>query len=351
MFPATLLLTLLLAQGAAPDLRQLVEAGMKAKAAGDLDSAIRAFRQVAELAPDLAAAHANLGAVYFEKRAYAQAVAPLQRALSLRPDLTGSEAMLGTALLATGDAAAAVPHLEKVGTPDLLGVALLEAGRPRDAVEKLEAALLQRPNDPDLLYYLSQAHGRLSKDVFDRLRAQPAGAARTQQMLGEAMTASGNRAEAEKHFAAALAARPDLRGVHFALGELALAAGDYARAETEFQAETAMAPAHAASAYKLGHVLLNRGQTAKAITELTRAETLAPDMPETLLELGKALALAGDAAAAEKRLRRLLEIEDSSKLAEAARLQLMQIYRKLGRPADAERERKALQELRARRPQ
>ncbi|MFN0104050.1 MAG: tetratricopeptide repeat protein [Bryobacteraceae bacterium] len=77
---------------------------------------------------------------------------------------------------------------------------------------------------------------------------------------------------------------------------------------------------------------MNRGQTGQAVAELKRADTLAPDMPETLLELGKALALSGDAASAEKRLRRLLELEDTSPLAEAAHLQPMQIYRRLGAP-------------------
>ena len=348
MSPIPLVLTLLFAQSVNPELSQLVETGMKAKVAGDFDGAIRAFRRLSELAPELAAAHANLGAVYFEKRDYAESIGPLRRALSLRPDLIGSEAMLGTALLAIGDASASIAHLENAGIGDLLGVALLEVGRPREALDRLEAALLQHPGDPDLLYYLSQAHGRLAKSVFDRLRAQPGGTARAQQMLGEATAAVGQRAEAEKHFAAALASRSDLRGVHFALGELALTGGDYSRAETEFRAEAVRSPAHAATAYKLGLVLMNRGETAQALAELTRAEKLASDMPETLLELGKALVLAGDVVAGEKRFRRVLEVEDGSSLAEAAHLQLMQLYRKTGRGADAERERIALQRLRSR---
>ena len=81
------LLSMLLAAQVTPDLRQHVDAGLKAKAAGDLDTAIREFKRVAELAPDLAAAHVNLGAVYFEKKDYAASVAPLRRALQLNPDL------------------------------------------------------------------------------------------------------------------------------------------------------------------------------------------------------------------------------------------------------------------------
>src|SRR5512134_3690427 len=96
-----------------PELRQHVEAGMKAKSAGDLDGAIREFSRVVELAPEMAAAHVNLGAVYLAKRDYTAAVRPLRRSLELNPDLPGAHGMLGTALLAQGYACDAVPHLEK----------------------------------------------------------------------------------------------------------------------------------------------------------------------------------------------------------------------------------------------
>lgn len=342
-------LWIFLAFQATPELRQRVDAGLRAKAAGDLDTAIREFTRVAELAPGLAAAHVNLGAVYFEKKDYAGAIPPLRRALELNPDLPGAHGMLGAALLAQGYAAESLPHLEKAQADDLLGVALLESGRVREAVDRLEAALAKRPGDADLLYYLSQAHGRLSKQLFDRLREASPESARAQQMLGDAMAAAGNREAAAKHFRSALALRPDLRGVHYALGELCLESGDYPGAEREFRAEARLAPGSAAAAYKLGFALLNLGRIPEAVAELQRSQTLQPDMPETLLELGKALAAAGDAAGAAKLLQRLLELEPASSLAETAHFQLARIYRKLGRPAEADRHLTIFQQLRAKR--
>jgi tetratricopeptide (TPR) repeat protein len=346
-----ILLPLLLAfaQAVSPELRQHVDAGLKARAAGDLDAAIREFRRVAELAPDLAAAHVNLGSVYVQKKDYPNAVGPLRRALALNSELPGAQQMLGTALLATGAAAEAIPYLEKSQTLDLLGIALLESGKPRDAVDRLEAALLQRPEDPDLLYYLSMAHSQLARGLVDRLRSQPAGATRTQQILGDAAAAAGQREEAEKLFRTVLAARPDLRGVHLALGELYLASADYAKAETEFRAEARLASASAMAAYKLGFVLTNLGKAAEALIELERADRLQPDMPETLLALGKALATTGNPAGAEKPLQRVVQLEPTSTLAEAAHLQLAQLYRRMGRPTEADRENQALQRLRQQR--
>jgi hypothetical protein len=73
-------------------------------------------------------------------------------------------------------------------------------------------------------------------------------------------------------------------------------------------------------------------------------------MPETLLELGKLLHALGEVPAAEQYLREALKHESGdSSLAEAAHFQLAQVYRKLGRAADAERETAAFQQLRAKR--
>ena len=53
-----LLLALGLALQVNPELKQHVEAGLAAKQAGDLDTAIREFQRVTELAPGLAAQQA-----------------------------------------------------------------------------------------------------------------------------------------------------------------------------------------------------------------------------------------------------------------------------------------------------
>ncbi len=342
------ILALGLAFQVTPELKQHVEAGLAAKRSGNLEAAIREFERVVDLAPTLAAAHVNLGAVYFDKKDYAHAIVSLRKALELSADLPGAHAMLGAAMLAQGYASESIAHLEKGGDDGLLGVALLESGRVRESLDKLEAALARRPGDADLLYYLSQAHARLSRAAVDLLVAQHPGDARTHELLGEGAAAAGNRDAGIKHFRAALELRQDLRGVHLALGELYLTSGNYDEAERELRAETELAPGSAAAAYRLGVVLLNRGETQAALAQLRRADTLQPGMPETLLELGKATASGGDLAAAAKIFLQVLEQERTSKLAEAAHFQLAQIYRKQGRKAEADGELKEFELLRRR---
>ena len=196
------LLSLWLALQVNTDLKQHVEAGLAAKRTGDLDTAIREFRRVTELAPGLAAAHVNLGAVYCEKKEFGNAIAPLRRALEINSDLPGAHEMLGTALLAQGYAADSIPHLEKARSDAMLGVALLETGRAREALDKLEAALAGQPKDPDLLYYVGQAHALLSTQAFSALMANSPGSPRAEQASGEAALASGNREAAQTHLRA-----------------------------------------------------------------------------------------------------------------------------------------------------
>ena len=340
---------LLLAAQLSPELTQHVNAGLKAKNAGDLRTAIAEFEQVVQMAPTLPAAHVNLGAVYYQSKDYARAIPALRKALELNAHLPGAHGMLGASLLAQGYAVEAIPHLEKGEVTDLLGVALIEAGREREALDRLEAALAQRPNDPDLLYYVSRAHAQLARRVEERLGTEFPEAARTRQLQAEALAAAGQREAAADRYRQALAARPDLRGVHGALGELAQTAGELEAAEKEYEAETKLAPGSPEAAYRLGYIRLERGEAKAALVELERAEQLKPGMPETLLQLGRARVALGQWEAAEKALLGVLKQEKTSALAESAHFQLAAIYRKLGRTADAERETSAFRQIREQR--
>ena len=62
-----------------------VHAGVDAEKSGQLDTAVAEFRKATELDPKLAAAFADLGGVYIEKRDYAAAIPPLKRASSSVP--------------------------------------------------------------------------------------------------------------------------------------------------------------------------------------------------------------------------------------------------------------------------
>jgi tetratricopeptide (TPR) repeat protein len=331
-----------------PEAAQHIRAGMEAKQQGRLPEAIKEFKIVTELAPNVAAAFVNLGAANLENHDYGAAIPPLKRALEINPDLVGAHQMLGYALLAQGYASEALPHLEKTGLQDAIGIADLKLGKLPEAVANLQAALAKRPNDPDLLYYLGQASGLLSKQAFDTLESAYPGSARAHEALGENLAVLKRVPEAEKEYREALRVRPDAPGVHLALGELYAAAGQWPQAQEEFSAEAKLQPGDAETAYRLGSAYMETGKTREAVRELQRADQLRPAMPETLYALGKALAADGDANGAERTWKSLLTIEKQGELAAQAHFGLASLYRKQGKATEAARETQEFQKLRNR---
>ena len=347
-----LILSLLVAwQILSPEVTQHIQAGIEAQKQGRLNDAIADFRKVTELAPDLPAAFVSLGDVYMQAGNYEAAIAPLKRSLDLNPSLQGARQMLGYALLSAGYAAEAIPYLEKVQAIDALGVAQLKTGKLAEAIGNLQAALVQRPGDPDLMYYLGRASGLLSKQTFDMLRASQPDSARAHQILAETYAVLRNIPGAEKEYREAIRLRPATPGLHLELGELYVTASQWAEAEAEFRAETRLQPGDAEAAFQLGNTLLQEGRVKDARMELDRANGLTPGMPETLYSLGKAAALDGDKPAAEKAWLGLLAIEKETSLAAQAHFGLAGLYRERGDTAKAASEMQEFRRLQRGAPQ
>ena len=218
-------------------------------------------------------------------------------------------------------------------------------GQLARAVENLQAALAQHPNDPDLLYYLGRASGLLSKQSIDTLLAAYPDSARAHQAMAENYFVLRQMPQAEKEFREALRLRPDTPELHLELGQVYADSSQWPKAEEEFRAQTKMEPGNAEAAYRLGNTLLQQGKAREARAELERSHRLQPDMPETLYALGKAAALAGDSAVAERAWTKLLSIEKQGALAAQTHFALAGLYRKQGKAAEAERETKEFQKL------
>jgi tetratricopeptide (TPR) repeat protein len=253
--------------------------------------------------------------------------------------------LLGYALLAQGYAAQAIPHLQKAQDKTGLGIAQIQTGQLPEAVANLQAALAERPNDQDLLYYLGRASGLLSKQSIDTLLAAYPDSARAHQALAENYFVLRQMPEAEKEYREALRLRPDTPELHLELGEVYTGAFQWAKAEEEFRAQAKLQPGNAEAVYRLGTALLEQGKAREARAELVRADKLMPDMPETLYSLGKAASLEGDTATAEKEWTRLLSIEKETALAAQAHFGLAGLYRKQGKTAAAQHEMQEFQRL------
>ena len=342
-----LLLLWFASQTISPEAAQHMQAGIAADKQKQFDVAITEFKKVTELEPTFADGFVGLGQTYMEKHDFASAVTPLKRALEVDPDLAPAHQLLGYALLAQGYAAQAIPHLQKVQDKTGLGIAEIQTGQLPEAVANLQAALAERPNDQDLLYYLGRASGLLSKQSIDTLLAAYPDSARAHQALAENYFVLRQMPEAEKEYREALRLRPDTPELHLELGEVYAGAFQWAKAEEEFRAQAKLQPGNAEPAYRLGTALLEQGKAREARAELVRADKLMPDMPETLYSLGKAASLDGDTATAEKEWTRLLSIEQETPLAAQAHFALAGLYRKQGKTAAAQHEMQEFQRLQA----
>jgi tetratricopeptide (TPR) repeat protein len=332
-------------QAATSDAMKHVQAGLEARQQHNVEQEIAEFRKATELDPSLAEAYVNLGAAYMEKHDYGAAIVPLKRALELSPDLAVAHQFLGYALLAQGYASEAIPHLQRVGAQEALGIAQIETGQLTEAVANFTAALANRPADPDMLYYLGHSSGMLSKSAIDNLIANYPDSARAHQALAENYYALRQMPQAEKEYLEALRLRPDLPDLHLELGQVYANSAQWPKAEAEFRAETKLQPGKAEAAYRLGSALLQEGKASEALPELKRANELKPDMPETLYSLGKAASLAGDNATAEKSWLKVVELEKTTSLAAQAHFGLAGLYRKQGKAEQARREMQEFQKL------
>ena len=201
------------------------------------------------------------------------------------------------------------------------------------AYQVINRAARAHPADVDILYYLGLVTRRLAADEFDRLVRMAPDSARVHQLQAESLEVQERRADAEKEYAAALDAKPDLLEALLALGRLKRirlaceeAIGLYDRAEAirpTFDAEYGLGVCHsylqndelavkkfeqavkrnpsAAVAWAgLGTSLVKLRRTAEGIAKLQRAIVLAPDMDEAHYMLGLAYQSAGDTVRAQE---------------------------------------------------
>lgn len=208
----------------------------------------------------------------------------------------------------------------------------LERDEFDSAYRMANRAARAHPPDVDVLYYLGLVTRRLAADEFQRLVRMAPESARVHQLQAESLEAQELRADAEKEYAAALAAKPDLLEALLALGKLKRirlaceeALGLYDKAESirptfdaayglgichshfqndelavkKFEQAVRRDPSAAVAWAGFGTSLVKLRRTAEGIAKLQRAIALAPDMDEAHYMLGMAYQASGDTVRAQ----------------------------------------------------
>ena len=273
--------------------------------------ALAALRRAAQLLPQDAEAHANLGSELHARGDWPAALASLRHAISLdsrNPD-TLTEA--ADAQLALGHASEAVTLYQE---------ALRLDGRRRDAWNNLGNALLTLGRAADAVR------------CYQRLLEFNPTDAEVQCNLGNALRELGQLDEALGCTRRAIALAPQLAMAHNNLGLLLAARGASSEALASYREALRLQPRYVEALSNLGRLLRERGQRREALAAFEQAVQLDDKRPEAHCQLGYALLDLRRPLKAAASFRSALALSPASS---EARLGLAAAQRTQGRFAEA----------------
>jgi tetratricopeptide (TPR) repeat protein len=160
-----------------------------------------------------------------------------------------------------------------------LGLALLQSGKPDEAVAHYQKALEINPN-------YAEAHNN----------------------IGVVLCQKGQVDEAMVQFQKALEIKPDYAEAHINLGNALFQKGRVDEAVAQFQKALEINPNNAEAHYNLGVALIQRGQVDEAIAEYQKALEINPNYVEAHYNLGVVLCQKGRVDEAMAQFQKALEI-------------------------------------------
>lgn len=266
----------------------------------------------------------------YETRHYDQAAEHFARAIAACGASGPLLLALGQAQLLAQRPAEALTSLDRIAAddPDYVQVLKVKAralyllARDAEAEEVLKRAAARAPADGEIPYQLGRMyyHQRRHSEAADALRraiALDAGAYRAWDNLGLTYEALGDVAQAQQHYLKAIALvhkdHPDYDVVYANFADLMIRLGDYQRAFDLATEAAERNPAEPRNFFLTGKALVQVGRSDLSVRWFEQAIRLNPDYPEP-------------------------------------HYQLAQVYRRLGRTEDAERELKSFKAALARAP-
>jgi tetratricopeptide (TPR) repeat protein len=239
---------------------------------GDLDEAIKGFRQTLSLDPNQLGALQDLGLAYIKLNKWPEAIDALADLSKRKGDSVEAAYFHAIALFNAGRAAEAESETRRAlrleagaaAAHTLLGIILASrGGADPEAVESLTQAVALDPNSFDAQFYL----GRVQ---YSALEYQAAARA----------------------LSAAVKLNPKHVEARFFLGTALEAANESEAALAEYRELVRLAPESAFGQTGLGALLVKQGKLPEAVDALKRATSLDPKSFEAHWALGRALALA-----------------------------------------------------------
>lgn len=343
----------------APDAEGLMRAGIAAQQHGDSRTAIEDFRKALAIRPELAEAHAGLGAALAAAGQFDAAIEEDTRALALAPDKTAVRMSLlmnlGMAYYKKGDAAHAREQFEAihaalprdVAAAVMLGYVYIKLDKEADAVELLMPLESGQESNMELEYVLAFSLIQTGnvKDGVPRMEkvARATHSASAWVIAGSTHLHRSEMPEAHIDLDEAMKLNPRIPGLATMAGQARYAMSDLDEAAHAFQIALREDPRDFDANLELGAIRLKERDIANARPLLELALELRPSFPLARLEMAKLDELTGKYAEAAVALEALVKAEPNWI---DAHWELAAAYIQLNRPEDGQRERRIVQQLR-----
>jgi tetratricopeptide (TPR) repeat protein len=327
-----------------PDVSETFRQASEAMQRGDLNTAGEGFAAAAKQSPAFAEAHFNLGLVREEQGRFEEAIASLQKSLTLKPRLHGANLFLGVAYYRMNrfELALAAAKRETTAYPKdasawmWQGVIQLAMDRPEDAATTLDKAATLAPDNADVLYHRGKAHLLVSNNSYAKMFKADPKSWHVHQVLAQANSEAERPLDAIAEYLEAIKLAPTQPGLHEELGAEYRSAGKPSEAEAAFQKELEINPFNALARYKLGILAIERGDGAGAKELIEAALKLKPGLRHADYNLARAEMLLGQDENALKHLLQVTTTENDPEVLQQTWFQLSIVYRRLHRMAEAQ---------------
>lgn len=329
---------------------------MQKQQAGDLEGAVKGYRQFLKLHPEATPIHSNLGAALAGLGRYEEAVPEYQAALKQSPGFTQARLNLAIAYYKMGRISDAATQLVRVHAKEpqnhqavlLLGDCYLRMGQNKDVIQLLEPEQKKSPDDLAIAYMLGTALLRNKQQdegavVIDRI-LRNGDSAESHLLLGITKFEAMQYPDAIADLTKAAEINPNLPDVYSYLGQAQMASGDMKAARDAFEKELSGNPNDFESNVRLGVLLKQEGNYERAQALLNRALLVRPQDPGALYQVGATYLAAGDTNHARSSLESV--VRQYPEFLEA-HVSLAQVYYRLKRKEEGDREREIVQKLKA----